>query len=98
MFATQRRTPAAPQKALTTLAEKGAMIGDCTEHYKLLDKHRSELLAEYPDQWVTLGDNWVFVAADTRAGVRDKLAAGGAYTPHSAIIRLETNPPRRIPG
>ena len=98
MLETQRRTPAAPQKALTTLAEKGAMIGDCTERYKLLDQHRSELLSEYPDQWVALGDNWVFVAAGTRAGVREKLAACGAYTPHSAIIRLETNPPRRIPG
>ena len=50
MLSTQRRTPAAPQKLLTTLAEKGAMIGDCTERYKLLDKHRSKMLAEYPDQ------------------------------------------------
>ena len=98
MFPPQPRTPVAPQKGLTTLAEKGAMIGDCTARYKLLNKHRAELLAKYPDQCAALGDNWVFVVAETRQGVREKLVECGAYLPHSAIIRLETNPPHRIPG
>ena len=98
MFPPQPRTSVAPQGKLTTLAEKGAMNGDCTARYKLLNQHRAELLAKYPDQWVALGDNWVFVAAETRQGVREKLVECGAYTQYSAIVRLETNPPHRIPG
>ena len=98
MFATQRRTPAAPQNTLTILAEKGVLLSDCSQRFQLLREHRSELLAMYPDQWVAIGDNWVFVAADTRAGLREKLLECGAYPPHSVRMRLETNPPRRIPG
>ena len=98
MLTTQPRTPAAPQKALTKLAEKGILLSDCAERFNLLRKHRSELLAEYPDQWVAIGDNWVFVVADTRASLREQLVKCGAYPPHSVRMRLETNPPRRIPG
>ena len=98
MLSTQRRTPAAPQNTLTKLSEKGVLLSDCSKRFKLLREHRSELLAMYPDQWVAIGDNWVFVAADNRAALREKLVECGAYPPHSVRMSLETNPPRRIPG
>ena len=98
MLSTTRRAPAAPQKYLEDRAEIQAMMRDCSVRAKLLRDHRSALLAEYPDKWVALGDNWEFVVADSHGGVLEKLAECGGYSPHSVVDHLETNPPRRIPG
>jgi hypothetical protein len=73
------------------------MLRDCAARSEILREKHSELMAKYPDQWVALGDNWEFVAANTHPEVMDKLKECGAYPPHSVIKRLETNPKRRIP-
>ena len=98
MLSTTRRAPAAPQKYLEDRAEIQAMMRDCSVRAKLLRDHRSALLAEYPDKWVALGDNWEFVVADSLDEMLVRLEDCGAYSPHSVVERLEINPPRRIPG
>ena len=96
MLSTTRRAPVAPQKYFEDRAQIQAIMRDCSARSKLLRDHRSALLAQYPDQWVALGDNWEFVAADSHHGILEKLKECGAYPPHSVIDHLETNPPRRI--
>lgn len=98
MLSTTRRPPVAPQKYLEDRAEIQAMMRDCSARSQLLRDHRSALLAQYPDQWVALGDNWEFVVADSLDEMLAKLKDCGAHSPHSVVDHLETNPPRRIPG
>ena len=98
MLSTARRAPVAPQKYLENRAQIQAIMRDCSARSKLLRDHRSALLAQYPDQWVALGDNWEFVVADSLDEMLAKLKDCGAHPPHSVVERLETNPPRRIPG
>ena len=98
MLSTARRAPVVPQKVLRNKDEILTLLRDSSASSKLLRDHRSALLAQYPDQWVALGDNWEFVVADSHHGLLEKLKECGAYSPHSVIDHLETNPPRRIPG
>ena len=96
MLSTARRAPVVPQKVLRNKDEILTLLRDSSASSKLLRDHRSALLAQYPDQWVALGDNWEFVVADSLDEMLAKLKDCGAYSPHSVIERLETNPPRRI--
>ncbi len=98
MLSTTRRTPVAPQRYLKDKAEILALLRDSSARSKLLRDHRSELMAQYPDQWVALGDNWEFVVADSLDEMLARLMECGAHSPHSVVEHLETNPPRRIPG
>ena len=97
MFETKRRKPVVPQGGLETDEEILAGLRDYSERDQLLIDNHDELIAKYPDQWVALGDNWEFVVADTHAALLDKLRECGAHPPHSATLRLELDPPRRIP-
>ena len=97
MFETKRRKPVAPQGGPETDEEILAGLRDYKKRNRILVDHHAELIAKYPDQWVALGDNWVFVVADTHAALLDKLRECGAHTPNSATLRLEVDPPRRIP-
>ena len=91
------REPVVPQRLTESEEEIKLGLRDYSARSKLLRDNRSELTAEYPDQWVALGDNWKFVVGHSLDDVRAKLEKCGAYSPHSAVLRLETNPRRRIP-
>ena len=91
------REPVVPQRPTESKEETAVVLRDCAARSKILHDNHKEFLAKYPDQWIAFGDNWKIVAAETHAGVLEKLRAAGGYSPHSVVQRLETNPPRRIP-
>ena len=91
------RKPVVPQGGPETDEQFKVGMRDYSERTRILFENHDELIAQYPDQWVALGDNWVFVVADTHEELLVKLRECGAYTPNSVTRRLEVDPPRRIP-
>ena len=97
MFETERQEPVVPPGILETDEQILAGLRDYKKRSKILRENHDELIAKYPYQWVALGDNWVFVVADSHAALLDKLRQCGAHTPNSVTRCLEVDPPRRIP-
>ncbi len=91
------REPVVPQRPSQSEEEIKLGLQDYSARSKLLHDNRSELTAEYPDQWVALGDNWKLVVGHSLDDILVKLEKCGAYSPNSVVLRLESNPRRRIP-
>ena len=91
------REPVVPQRPTESREEIKLGLRDYSARSKLLRNNRRQLTARCPDQWIALGDNWKLVVGDSHDDVLVKLKECGAYSPHSVVLRLETNPPRRIP-
>ena len=94
MVTSQRRKPVVPQRPAESEEDVHAMLRDCAARSEILREKHFELMAKYPDQWVAIGDNWEFVAAETLREVMAKLKKCGAYPRHSVIKRMSISPPR----
>ena len=90
MIESKRREPVVPQRPAASEDEIKAGMRDYSERHDILLKNHSQLMAEYPDQWVAMGDNWEFVAAATHEEILTKLRDCGAYPPYSVIKRMAT--------
>ena len=97
MEAITPREPVVPQRPSETPEDITVGLQDYSARSKLLRDNRSELTTRYPDQWIALGDNWKLVVGDSLYDILVKLEKCGAYSPNSVVLRLETNPRRRIP-
>ena len=91
------REPVVPQRPSDSQEENKLGLQDYSVRSKILRDNRGELTANYPDQWIALGDNRKLVVGESHDDIVARLEECGAYPPHSVVLRLETNPPRRIP-
>ena len=57
---------------------------------------RPELLQKYPDKYVALTENWVFVVADSAQERREKIMALGERPQFAARDFLNTKPRRQV--
>lgn len=79
MLESKRRKPVVPQRLAESEEEIKAGLRDFSARNRILIENHAELIAQYPEQWVALGDNWEFVVADSHKDLLDKLRECGAY-------------------
>ena len=65
---------------------------DSTRDANYLDRHYSELLKQYPDQWVAVYQENVVAKGATLKGVLRKVDKQGIRRSNVAIEYLDTNP------